>query len=212
MEPWGTRFRPTEMHLSGGPNPNPLQALSCSSLSCVCGEYTSHVPDHNQNHKPLHSSALARVMHNPHSAEQGFVRSNTDSGDQIMRSPQFDFLRRPILSVECQNGMTTHAPPHPPGDHAPCRCPAAGLARLAGNGRGRCPASHAARAAPRRDGGPGAGRPGRNGQRKREMTFKQDGLHGKETRYEADGTVSTVRYWLDGEPVSKAQYRAQADD
>lgn len=42
-----------------------------------------------------------------------------------------------------------------------------------------------------------------NGQLKREMPFRQDALHGVEKQFEADGTPTRTRYWIDGEMVSK---------
>ena len=49
-----------------------------------------------------------------------------------------------------------------------------------------------------------------NGKLKREVSFKNNTLHGCETVYEVDGQISNRRYWLDGEPVSQAEFEQKS--
>ncbi|MCG3147027.1 MAG: hypothetical protein PCFJNLEI_00463 [Verrucomicrobiae bacterium] len=48
-----------------------------------------------------------------------------------------------------------------------------------------------------------------NGRLKREVPFRNNAIHGMEVLYEADGKISHRRYWLDGEPVSQAEFEKQ---
>lgn len=46
-----------------------------------------------------------------------------------------------------------------------------------------------------------------NGQLKREIPFKKGTMHGEEKRYEGDGSLARTKYWLEGQGVSKEEFR-----
>lgn len=48
-----------------------------------------------------------------------------------------------------------------------------------------------------------------NGKLKREITFKDDAMHGVEKQYEVDGKLSRTRYWFDGDIVSKDEFKTR---